>query len=416
MSFIFLLLYIFCMIIRPQDWMPGFVGLRIVNALAIATIICLFFERMGIRTVKFVKVPQNKLMVWFFIAILLSHVRHFYLGGMIMGAKMFIVNLILYFIIVNAIDTERKFKITIWFMVILIFALVPQGIYQIENIYGWAGQKLTMHGGYGRINWIGIFNDPNDLALLFVVAVGFVLSFMFGRKDYFLKLISMSTIGFFMYGIYLTNSRGGVLAVMTTVYFYFVKRTGKLFWGGIIGGALAFGVLILGPSRTGLISVSEDSAYSRMELWYEGIQLLKANPIFGRGFNMFTDALPQTAHNSFILAAAELGMFGLFLWVALLYVSYKGLTIIQKNDKRLYNYSMGVQAGLVGFCAAAYFLSRTYVIIPYLFFALSGSLMHIAKKRNPDLDFSFTKKDKWNVFYISIGTLLLALSVIKFGL
>ncbi|MCA9399827.1 MAG: O-antigen ligase family protein, partial [Candidatus Omnitrophica bacterium] len=160
----------------------------------------------------------------------------------------------------------------------------------------------------------------------------------------------------------------------------------------------------------------EASASSRIELWYGGILLLKANPLFGAGYDRFMEDLPQTAHNSYILAAAELGLFGIFFWIVLIYSSFKGLSMIINTDERLYNYALAVQSSLVGFCAAAFFLSRTYTVLPYLLFALSGSLMYIAKQRNNELDFRFTKHD-WKMSGIwTIGILILVYAFIKVGL
>jgi len=329
--------------------------------------------------------------------------------------------ILFFFLLLNGINTSRKFKIAVWLIVLLIVILVPQGIYQLEHGYGWAGQRLTTQGGkitplIQRINWIGIFNDPNDLALTFVIAVGIVLAFSFGKAGFIQRLMSLPVLSFLLYGIYLTNSRGGLVALMATVYFFFIKRTNRLFWGSIIGGTLAFALFAIGPSRSALFNIQEASAFNRVELWYEGILMLKSNPLFGVGFEMFTDQLAQTAHNSYILAAAELGFFGLFFWMGLIYSSFKGLSLVQAHDPRLKTYALGLQSGLVGFCAAAFFLSRTYVILPYLLFALSGSLMYVAKQYNEDLNFNFTKKDFRTTALLSIGVLLLAYGVIKTGL
>ncbi len=416
MSFITLLLYIFCTFIRPQDWVPGIMGLRLVNMLALATLGFLIFERLGKRKFALVKVPQNKLLLGFFISILMSHISHTYFAGLTAAMTDFFVIFILYFLVLNAVNSEGKFKMLIWFVCALIIVLVFQGIYQVKTGYGWAGQSLTYQNDVVRINWIGIFNDPNDLALTFIVAVGFMCAFAFGQTNFFQKLIAFPALGLLLYGILLANSRGGFLALMATIFFYFVKRTGKIFIGGVLGGMGAVAVLALGPSRMGLLTTTEASANARVNLWYEGIQLIKRSPIFGVGYDMFMDALPQTAHNSYILAAAELGMVGLFFWVALFYSSFKGLSIIQNKDKKLKTYALGLQSSLVGFCAAAFFLSRTYIIIPYLLVAFSGSLMHIASLKNDTLDFSFTRKDAQISALLSVGVLALALTAVKIGL
>ena len=186
--------------------------------------------------------------------------------------------------------------------------------------------------------------------------------------------------------------------------------------GGIIGGLFIALIIVLGPSRLGLISIEEDSAYGRVNLWYEGILLLKSNPFFGVGYNMFMEDLPQTAHNSYLLAAAELGMLGLFFWMSLIYISMKGLTLVQETDAKLKDYALGLQSALIGFCVAAFFLSRTYVIIPYMLFALSGSLIYIVRNKNPGLEFKFTLQDAKRSLGLGILSLVLVYAIIKLGL
>lgn len=421
MSFLLFLCYIFCIFIRPQDWVPGFYGKPLIYIFSLATIGLLLIEQASQRKLGLAKVPQNKLIFGLYFTIVMSHVANTYLGGAIFSLKSFLSIFIMFFLMLNVLNTETRFKTAIWFIIFLVVSLVAQGVYQLEHGYGWAGQVPTVTGGKFteltlRINWIGIFHDPNDLALIFVIAAGLLMTFFIGRTSYFLRLFSLFLLCILLYGLWLTNSRGGLLSLMATVYFFFIRRTRKFVLGGIIGGILAFVALLYGPSRVSNISISEASAYGRVELWYQGIVMLKTHPLFGVGYEMFTDSLPQTAHNSYILAGAELGFIGLFFWMALIYSSYKGLMIIQNNVPKLYNYALGLQSSLVGFCAAAFFLSRTYVIIPYLLFALSGSLMHVASQRNPELNFDFTKKDFKITCWLSIGIILLSYVVIKVGL
>ncbi len=418
MSFIALLLYFFCTIIRPQDWVSSMLEWRLINILAYTTLGLLILERMSSKTIKFANVPQNWLMLGFYIAICMSHIAHTYLEGLTTSFQLFLPNFILFFLVLNGLNTETKFKITIWFIVFMVLILVPQGVYQLQHGYGWGGQEITFdpERQEKRINWIGIFNDPNDLGLLFVVVSGIVMAFAFGKSNFFVRIASFAFIANLFYGIFLTNSRGSLLALMTTVYFFFVRITRRFMVGGIIGGIVAAIILGLGPSRTGIITTTEESAYNRIELWWEGVQMFKANPLFGVGHNMFMDELPQTAHNSFVLAFSELGFFGYFLWVGLIYASYKCLSFVQTNDPRLKTYAIGVQSALIGFCAAAFFLSRTYNILPYILFALSGSLANIVLHKNPELKLEFDKKDLKNIFWICVGIFILILILVKVGI
>ncbi len=417
MSFLFLLMYLFVTFIRPQDWLEAVRGWPLVNGLALATAYAMLCERFITKKPAFVKVPQNVFMLGLFASALMSHVAHTYLGGLIFTAKGFLIILILFFLILNVMNTERKVKTGIWFIVALILILVFQGMHQIETGRGWAGQLPTV--GYTpedvRINWVGIFNDPNDLALIFVVASGITLAFLFGGANFFIKTLSVPMIGLLFYGIYLTNSRGGILALIAAFGFYFIRKTRHFILGGILGVGAAAAIFALGPSRLGLITMTEASAYTRIELWYQGLAMLKSNPLFGVGYDMFMNDLPQTAHNSYILVGAELGLVGLFFWMGLIYVSIKQMTVIQNKEPRLADYAYGLQAALVGFCSAAFFLSRSYVIVPYMLFALAGSLFYAARRQNPELDFQLVKRDYVLILMMSVGVLSFAYLIFKVG-
>jgi O-antigen ligase len=416
MSFITFLLYLIATFIRPQEWMPFFYGKPLILILSIATLVFLIFERISKKEERLIKVPQNFLILGLFFAVIMSHVAHTYFAGMVDSIKIFYVNVVLYFIILNVLNTERKFKIAVWLIAILIILAAFQGIYQFNHGYGWAGQAMHKEGDILRINWVGIFNDPNDLALTFVIAVGILLPFALGKTKIIPRIFSIIFLGLLNYGIFLTNSRGGFLALLVTVFFYFVARTRKFILGGILGALAVIAVLGFGPSRMALLSIQEESAYNRVDIWYQGLLLMKSNPLFGVGFNMFQDGLPMTAHNSYVLAGAELGFLGLFFWIGLLYVAFKQFALVQKYQTGLKKYALGLQAGLIGFCAAAFFLSRTYIILPYLLFALGGSIFYLTKQKNSELSYNFTFKETRTVFFLCVGVLMTIFTIIKIGL
>lgn len=418
MSFILLILYLICTFLRPQEWVPGMIGWRLINALALGTFFFIFVERGSKKKGGLINVPHNKMLLGFFLAIMMSHIAHTYFAGLSLAFSSFYTTILLYFLVLNAVNTTRKLKIATWVLALVITLLAFQGIFQIKHGYGWAWQPLTVqHDGIGgmteRINWIGIFGDPNDLALIFVIALGLVLPFFFGKSNFILKLLSLGIGSSVCWGVYLTNSRGGLLALMTTVFVFFIKKTKKFVLGGIIGGLGGAAILLFGPSRMGAISSSEASAASRIDFWYQGLLMFKSNPIFGVGYGMYMEEMAMTAHNSYVLAFAELGFVGLFFWMGLFYFSYKSLNIVQQKNAALKNYALGIQSALMGFAAAAFFLSRTYTIVPYLLFALSGSMIYITQQQNPEIKFKINQKDLRNIALISAGIIIAVVITIR---
>ena len=378
------------------------------------------FTDSGSKT-KFFQAPQTIFMFGFLCALVASHLRHLYFGsgGALTAFTDFSKTIIMYTLIANVVNSEKKFGVTIGLLTILTLILAIQGIMQHKTGYGWAGQPLLKGG---RITWIGIFNDPNDLALAFVIIVPFLLNAIFISPIRY-KIISLPILGTLLYAIYLTNSRGGVLALLTAIFYYFffyLKRKGH----PILGIAIAvFFVAILfahGPSRMKMLSVKEASAYGRIEAWYEGIQMLKSAPLFGVGYRMFTDYYFLTAHNSIMLCAAETGLIGLFFWVGLYYFCFKNLLNLQKAEnessekiKNIKYYAFALEAGLIGFLASAFFLSRTYITLPYIMIALVVALFNVGQERYKRPKNKIIPVDLRNIGLVSLGSLILIYVIMK---
>ncbi|MFA5143025.1 MAG: O-antigen ligase family protein [Candidatus Omnitrophota bacterium] len=406
MSFILLLLYISAIYIRPQEWVSAIYGWPLINILAILTAICVFFEA-GMKQRLRLKEPHMVLLLAFLGAIAMSHLSHAYFGGAWESVLKFSANVIMFFLFINVLDSEKKIKIAIWFLILLTLILAAQGIYQWHNGIGWAGQPILQCSDEGRdiirrITWVGIFEDPNDLALALVVAAGFLVSFIFSKANILLKIISAIALAVLMQALYYTNSRGGYLAMAATVGFFFLLRMKNKILASVIGGILAFAVIIVGPARMSQITAAESSAFGRIDAWFEGFQMLKSAPMFGVGYGMFTDYHSLTAHNSYILVAAEEGLVGFFIWIAIIYVCFKGLFKSADKKNELSSCISGIETGLFGFLCASYFLSRSYVSLFYIILALASAAIFTSLKKE---EYAVNFKDMRLVGALTMGIL-----------
>ena len=119
-----------------------------------------------------------------------------------------------------------------------------------------------------------------------------------------------------LYGVFLTHSRGALLALLAMAVVAGRRRIGTvpalLLAAGLFAGAMAL-------DFTGGRDISAESGSDRTDLWGGSMQLLKSHPLFGVGFGNFADYLGLTAHNSVMVCAAELGLFGLYFWSLFLF-------------------------------------------------------------------------------------------------
>jgi putative inorganic carbon (HCO3(-)) transporter len=401
--FVGILNYLVLIYLRPQDFLTIVQGLPLVFIMGAVT-----FSFVVINTVfrreSFVRTPQNFLLLWIFVAAIASHLAHAYIGGALASGKEFLNLIFVYFLVVNLVTTELRLRIVMWVLVVLTLYLAVTGIYEGVTGVGIGGQTTVQ----GRIRGIGIFADPNDLCLAFLMVMPFLMYRIAARKSAGELAVAALSFVTLLTALFMTNSRGGLLAFAASTGTLFVKRFGKR-----VGVALAIvgvaGLFVLGPSRMGNLSAKGESAYGRVEAWAAGLNMFKANPLFGVGMNRFTDYHYLVAHNSFVHTAAELGMFGLIPWVMIIFVSMRNCYYVGAHaegpDRRLGELNLSIFFGFLGFMTALVFLSRCFNPLLFLLVGLAAAAVRIFVDRQDDRFELLTKNDYLIVIFGSIAAL-----------
>jgi hypothetical protein len=247
-----------------------------------------------------------------------------------------------------------------------------------------------------RVRYRGILEDPNYLALIISVGLPFAFALLERRRSTLrAALLVVSAVMIGLCTIY-TQSRGGQLVFLSVLGTYFVQRMGPK--GLLLGVVAAVPVLLMG-GRSG--EEAEGSAQERLECWFVAVELFRDNPIMGVGIDMFIDYHWLTAHNSYLLAAAETGLPGFFLWSVLLYLSIKIPVAVLLRGKagavpRLggavapvaRTYALALLAAMIGMSVGIFFLSFTYHATLWIFFGLAGALYSCVKTHDPSFEVS----------------------------
>lgn len=314
--FVAMLAYLLLVLIRPQDY-PELVDSFALPLQPIALLVAAGFWMLSPR--KNFDAPQYAVLLMFFLVLMVSHVFNGYIGGALIQLNKFAPVLLAFVVFANGLDSrERILKIMAMFS--LCAAIISiHGIEQVQLGTGWTGIGLSQGT---RIQYVGIFNDPNDLGMLFVACVPMAAYLssrggLMGLRRLFWWIVT----GVLVYGIYLTDSRGSLLGLLVVLGLY-VWQTRGVFVAGVLG-TMAVGVLLALPSRFNEIDVEEASAQGRVDSWYEGVQMFIGHPIFGVGPDMYSDYHHLTAHNSFVLVMAETGIIGYTLWLAFILYAFR---------------------------------------------------------------------------------------------
>lgn len=265
----------------------------------------------------------------------------------------------------------------------------PGGQYMCEHV-GWFG---TTSVGNGRVRYRGVLQDPNELAL--AGGIGLPLAFALGRRSRasqrsvrWLVVIAVS-FALILACTILTRSRGGQLVFSAVLGAYFVKRFGLR--GILFGGLLALPLLLLG-GRSGNEAAS--STIERIDCWDEALSMWRAHPILGVGLGEFGKYHYMTAHNSYLLALAELGFPGMMLFSILVYMSAKiPLHALRHGTAAARPWAMALLASFAGLTIGMFFLSFAYHYILWIYVGLAGALFAAVRTHDPTFRVSFGWRD-----------------------
>jgi O-antigen ligase len=407
-----IMIYLMMLYLRPQEFVAGLTGFPLMKILALG-IIGTFFLHNAVNKKPFtaLKIRQSLLMIVFLLLIPLSQLQRFFLTGAKDAFMQFLPVFMMFFMIINLItDFDRLKKVFLLLLYMTLF-LAANGILQYYRGVDIAGET-PIEGG--RIRWIGIFNDPNDLGLAILSFTPFaILNFMKKKKHVLKRLLWLIVLGVLVYALYLTNSRGTFLGLLAVAVYYLVRRLGTV-KGLVVGAAIAALLFAAGPSRMADISPEEASASGRIDAWATGLNLLQWRPLLGVGFGSFIEYHHLTAHNSVVLCVAELGLVGLFVWLFLIISSFTDMSVVYAHgrDTEFAFYAETLQLSILGFFVSAFFLSRTYNDVLFILIGLAALLSFLAQREFNYRVLRFKRKTVITVFVSEIGLVVLVKALV----
>lgn len=332
MGLFFTLFYVFTAYVGPQVLFGDLVQYHIEIIIAL---LALVFSLPSLQDSNLLGIPQTYGIIGLTTAIMLSVAFNGWLGGAPNVMLEFIPNSIVFFLVLLNCKTKTQLQILI--AVLLVVALFT--IYQ-----GFAAERIgndnslyviTMKNSSGedfyRIRGADFLNDPNDFAQFMVGLIPCV--FLFWSKDRKVRnlIFVYLPVAALLYGMFLTHSRGGMIALMAAAVAAGRKRLGVA--RALVLGLLLF-VALSFAGFSGGRDVSAESGSDRMEAWGAGLMMLRMHPLFGVGFGRFTDFHEITAHNTVILCAAETGITGLFFWMLCFVPTIRDASVAGGASKR----------------------------------------------------------------------------------
>lgn len=289
--------------------------------------------------------------------------------------------MLIFLVAMNAIRSEKQ----LW-----IYLLVYVGSFMI---YPARGTLLNFAHGITaahRVYWNGIYDNPNDLAAMAILAAGSALSIAMATvQSVKVRKVVAGCAAVLVLIVLVTESRGALIGLtvgMALPLLRTMKRRSVFLYATIVG---VVGLLVL-PHRfwvrmeglKDLTSVStirkadkSGSAEQRWQIQKTAFRIFIDHPVLGVGPGCYPiannryrpDLGPRDAHNTYLRLGAELGFPGLFLWSALVLSVMRRVKRAERIKSRLQTVDpVWIKYGLVGFLVAGIFGSYSDLTILYL--------------------------------------------------
>jgi O-antigen ligase len=254
--------------------------------------------------------------------------------------------------------------------------------------------------------------DPNELAAVLLAGVALsVASTLLNRGRVPLQFASLMAGGFCVLALFLTASRGGLIALAAMMLFAIIVagrwRLAVLVISLLMAGSAYVYLTAFAPQgeRDRIQEVTRGETRveeGRTTLWQLAIREFKDHPAKGVGAGNFRNqtrhvllrpgslrradqelSVSQVVHNSYLEPLAELGLVGLALFTGIILFSLGSLLVASRRfrlaeDRQMEAVALALAVALFGSLAADFFISNEYSKQLWLLLGLGPAVLAMA--------------------------------------
>ncbi|MBN1348683.1 O-antigen ligase family protein [candidate division KSB1 bacterium] len=341
----------------------------------------------------FTRSPQLLLVLVLFFAETFSTIRIGWAAYTVETFMFWLKIVIIFFLVANLTTNIIQLRLVLW---ITVLSAVVVGTIAMHT-YFYEPEKLIA----GRLAAYGVYDNPNDLALLMVMTWPLAFKLFEADRSALVKVFLGFILAIITIVLLLTLSRGGLLGLLVVgllCLWTSPKLTKKQKLLVIIPGTLlALALVPLVLSQRGEesgFSAEDESASHRLLVWEAGGRMLLSTHT-GIGFELFIDNSGDfdgppnlQAHNTPVKVAAEAGWLALFSYLGMIFLTMKHLLFLEDDLKKakIFELTQEVQAlriSLTGFLVNTSFSVKEYEWALYIVLGLSLAAREIYRNIVP---------------------------------
>jgi putative inorganic carbon (hco3(-)) transporter len=397
MGFFLLLLLNAILFIRPAEVVPALIGLPLYNICILGCFACAY--PLVVRQLQRDSLAENPItacVIGMLVSVVLSHLSHASISLTVSSAFLFSKNVLYFLLLVGLVDSTHRLRRLIFWLGWLILILATLALLQYHEMIDIPSLESTEEGEYDeegnllghivRLGSTGIYNNPNSLSRILVTGMMISVYWLGDRRSSPLRVIWLLPLAVEGYALTLTQSRGGLLDLTTSLLCLLHTRFGAKY--AALLSTFAAPIALAFKGRQTDITLSKGTGHQRLEIWAQGWELFKHSPIFGIGMDQYVEAIHYVAHNSFFHCFAELGILGGSFFTGMYYLAIRWLLkfggvrspIHDAEFRRLGRYLAAIIGGeAVGQLS----ITRSYEVPTYLLLGLAAVYLRLAAHYAP---------------------------------
>ncbi|MCB1090282.1 MAG: hypothetical protein KDL87_02045 [Verrucomicrobiae bacterium] len=370
--------------LRPQDWVPGLAGLNLVEPIIGTWIIVLLVYRSQASPLPgLLRTPHDWLMLTYFVYIMWTTPDWNYAFSDILSLTVF------YALTVQSLTSwSRIYEFLRWWNA-MILAVATIALLSLIGIDPTGAVELTQSKA-GRLS-IGtwLHNNPNALGhtVVAVLPLSYLLFFWKGTVSGRFLIFPLC---FFLAGAtaWQTESKGAFLVGAGTILLLFVIGRHRIVQISTIVIALTVGISGLSflPRMEHMGDIqSDEGVIGRVMAWEMARTATREYPT-GVGYRQFKALIdwvdgtrvyhdiPKATHCSYVSIGADLGGYGLFIYLALLWVSFRSILFLKTGSDLEERCRRAILILLAANVVSGWMINRGYHTEYFLLIAVAGAV------------------------------------------
>lgn len=384
-AYFWLLLFLVVEFARPEDWIPGLEAAHLARMTVVLILLALAFSFNNISW----RMPREAIFFILLVAQLwltvpFSPVWRMGAFNVMLGFSKVVPLVIVIYGVVRSIKRLR------WILFAQAACVAAVAIVSIAN-------RHTSGRLQGALS--GMYQNPNDFALIIDLTLPLCLALALTTRSYWKKLAWTIAMLAMIYALFLTASRGGLIALVVAALvclwqfgiksrrFYLILLVPvavlviSLYGGNAVRNR--FEQTNLDTATQQRSTEASSSALERKELLIRSLRVTAEHPLLGVGPGNFEiiSGMWRVTHNSYTQVSAEGGIPAFLFYVLIFWCAIVNLRKVRKySNKRVRLFSLALEASLVAYLVGSFFASVAYYAFPYCLAAYTGVLRIIVQR------------------------------------